>query len=128
MYQKRNRLASISAFLGILYLSYVFQHFYGAVSESSGSSQVGAILATAYVTPHMVATLMAVIMNVLGWQMSMRGFMLAAGILYAVGIAVFPLYTPFLIIQTILSFIAYGQLKQEELRNQQDNRRDITSN
>lgn len=48
----------------------------------------------------------------LAWAMNKRGFALTGGILFAVAMALFPLYFMFVIVQLILAFVGFARLKQ----------------
>ncbi len=112
---KRNILLAIAMVLGVAYVAYSIVYWGGAATADSGStaSDAGAAIATMLVMPHLVCTLVAVIFNVLAFVMSKRGFALTAGILYAVAMVLFPTYFFFVIIQMILCFVAYAQLKKQ---------------
>jgi len=112
--QKMSKLLMISLVLGVLYIAYSIFYWSGAfTSDLSGSEKIGGGLAIAIVTPHLVATSLAVIFNALGLFMRKRGFALTGAILYAVAIVLFPLYFMFVIIQMILSFIGFAKMKKE---------------
>lgn len=110
---KRSKLALISLILGALYLFYIINYFLNAPGTAATSSEaVGVGLAATIVLPHMVSTAIAVLMNALGYFMNMRGFVLAGAILYTVAIVLFPLYFMFVIIQAILSYVAFAKMKK----------------
>ncbi len=102
----------ISAILGVAYLVYIVNHFWGTIFySSSGVELVGGALATALVTPHMLSVCIAVIFNVIGWTMNKRWGALVAGIMYAVAILTMFLYGMFVIVQMVLCFIAFSRMK-----------------
>lgn len=107
-----NKCLLVSFILGLIYAIYIITYFSGAVGESEGAEQVGAALATALVTPHMVCTVLAVIFNGLGLFMNKRGFALAGAILYAVAMVIFVPYFMFIILQMILSFVGFAKMKK----------------
>lgn len=109
---KKSKMLLVSWVLGAVYLVYIIAYVTGAVGETSGSEQAGAVLAATLLTPHMIAVGIAVLFNILGWAMNRRGFALTGGILYAVAIVLFPVYFFFVIIQMILSFIGYAKMKK----------------
>lgn len=111
---KLNKCLLIALVIGVIYLVYAFVHFGGAITGSANDAEaVGAGIATALVMPHLVCTLIAVVFNALGLFLKRQGFALVAGILYAVAMALFPLYFFFVIIEMILSFVGYSQLKKQ---------------
>lgn len=110
---KKSKLLLISWVLGIAYLIYLIVYFGDALNTTQGAEQTGVGIAATLVFPHAIAVLLAVVFNVLGWAMHKRGFALTGGILYAVSIALFPLYFMFVIIQMILSFVGYAKMKNK---------------
>ena len=108
---KKNICLVIEFILGLLYSVYIIAYFTGAVGGSSGAEQAGAAIATALVMPHMICTVLATIFNGLGCFLNKSGFALTGAILYAVAMVLFPLYFLFLILQMILSFVGFSQLK-----------------
>lgn len=110
---KRSKMLLVSWILGLLYFIYLYSYFSGLISSTSGSEQIGAGIASALVTPHMITVLLAVIFNIIGWYRNMKGFTLTAGILYAVSIVLFPPYFMFVLIEMILSFVGYSSIKKE---------------
>lgn len=107
----KNKLLLISFILGIIYSIYLICYFTGAVGSSSGSEQAGAAIATVLVMPHMVAVVIATIFNGLALFLNKRGFALTGAILYTVAIALMPIYFMFVIIQMILSYVAFAKMK-----------------
>lgn len=107
-----NKCLLIAFILGALYAVYCITYFGGAIMSTEGIDQVGAGLATALVTPHMICVVIAVIFNGLGMYLKKTGFALVAAILYAVAMVLFIPYFFFVIIQMILAFVGYSQLKK----------------
>lgn len=110
---KKSKLLLISWVLSALYLLYLVYYFTNGISTLTGAEQAGAGIASAIVTPHAIAVLIALVFNLLGWAMNHRGFTLTGAILYAVSIALFPPYFFFVIIQMILSFVGYAKMKNQ---------------
>lgn len=69
------------------------------------------------VLPHLVLTIVAVVFNALAVFMRKPAFALVAGILYAVAMALFFVYFFFVIIEMILCFVGYSQLKKQVAAN-----------
>ena len=111
---KRSKLLLVAAIIGTAYAIYLVCYFAGAVSDSSGSEQIGAGLAAALVMPHMAFTWLAVIFNWLGFVLKLRWAALVAGILYAVAMILFFVYFMFVIVEMILCFIGYAKMKKVE--------------
>lgn len=113
--KRRSKLALIALILGSLYLLYSAIYWGGSMSgDMTDAEFVGAGLATALVLPHIVLLLFAVVFNAIGYLTTVRGFILTAGILYAVSGIVFIIYFPFVIVQSILCFVSYARSKKKE--------------
>ncbi|SFE88670.1 hypothetical protein [Peptostreptococcus sp. D1] len=112
---KRSKLALISMILGALYLIYIIYYFTSNMASTTGGADtVGVGIATMLVLPHILCTGIALLFNILGYFMNKAGFMLTSGILYAVAMVLFLIYFMFVIIQMILSFVAYAKMKKEK--------------
>ena len=109
--KKINICLLISLLIGVAYLIYSVVYWSG-VGDSSGEEALGGALALALVTPHLVCTGIAVIFNALALFIKTPAFALVAGILYAVAMVLFIGYFMFVIIEMILSFVGYAQLKK----------------
>lgn len=111
---KRNILLIIAMVLGVAYAAYSLVYWSGASSgNGSTAADAGAAIATMLVMPHLVCTLIAALFNVFAVVFNKYGFALVAGILYAVAMVLFPAYFFFVIIQMILCFVAYAQMKKQ---------------
>lgn len=115
---KKSVLLGIALALGAVYVVYSLWYWFGGGAAgqvgSDSASQAGAGLAAVIVMPHLVLTLLAVVFNALGFVMGKRGFALTAGILYAVAMALFPVYFFFVIVQMILCFVAFAKMRGTE--------------
>lgn len=111
---KKSKLLLVALILGALYLVYSAWYWFGGGADvgSSSTAQAGAVIASAIVMPHLVLTLLAVVFNALGFALSKRAFALVAGILYSVAMVLFPPYFFFVIVQAILSFVAFAKMKE----------------
>ncbi|GAA0674006.1 MULTISPECIES: hypothetical protein [Clostridium] len=118
MKSKHSKALLISAILGALYSIYLICYFTGAIGGSEGAEQVGAAMATALVTPHMVLVVLATIFNWVGYFTNKRGFALTGGILYSVSGVMFLIYIMFVIPSIVLSFVGYANLKK--INNESD--------
>ncbi|WP_201289976.1 hypothetical protein [Erysipelothrix urinaevulpis] len=85
----------------------------GNLGAGSSAEQAGAAIASALILPHILATGIALLFNVLAWSMGRRGFALTSGIMYGVAMLLFPFYFMFVIIQMILTFVAFAKMKKE---------------
>jgi hypothetical protein len=111
---KRSKLLLAAGILGAIYLIYLISYFTGAVTSSDGAEALGAGIATALVTPHMVCVGIAVIFNWLGWALKARWAALVAGIMYAVSIVCMFMYAMFVVLQMIFCFVAFAKMKKHQ--------------
>lgn len=81
-------------------------------AQTDAASALGASIGFAIVAPHLIVTFLAAVFTMLAWAMNKRGFALTGGILFAVAMALFPLYFMFVIVQLILAFVGFARLKQ----------------
>lgn len=114
MKPKINKCLLISFIIGVLYALYSVSYWTGANSGNADTAtQLGAGIATALVTPHLVCTGLAVIFNAFGLFMRNRGFALTGAIFYTVALITFPMYFMFVIIEMILSYIGFATMKNQ---------------
>lgn len=120
MEKKKSILLLISAILGCAYLIYSIVYWTGINSGSSSSAEsIGFGIATAIVFPHLIATAVAFIFNLLGWIMNHKWFALTGAILYTVALLLFPLYFMFVIAEMILSYVGFARMSGREKQPQQ---------
>ena len=97
----------ISGFLGmiltVLYAVYIVSYF-------GDMDDIGMAIATMIVMPHVVCTVVAAAFSLVGFFGKKRWAMLTSGILMAAAAALFPMYAPLVIVQTILLFISYARM------------------
>lgn len=111
--KKINKCLLVSFVLGALYCIYIVVYMGTSMSEQTlTAGQVGVGLAATLLMPHLICTVLATIFNGLGVFMRKAGFALVGAILYSVALVLFIPYFMFVIIELILSFIGYGQLKK----------------
>lgn len=109
--RKRSKLALISLVLGVLYLVSLIYFFTSKLGSGVNDAEnVGMVLAVAIVFPHAIVVFIAVLFNALGFFMNRRAFVLVGAILYAVAMVIFMPYFMFVLIQMVLSFIAYARM------------------
>lgn len=118
MNSKKSKLALVGMILTGAYLVYLVFYFTKINSAAADSSeQAGAAIATMLVIPHVLLVFLAGIFNALGYFLNKRGFILTAGILYAVALAVFLPYFMFVLVQMILMFIAFAKMNNSPTTN-----------
>ncbi|MBS3991536.1 MAG: hypothetical protein KGZ51_05630 [Erysipelothrix sp.] len=108
---KKSKLLLVSWVLSAIYVVYLVSYFSSVFSGSTGSEQVGVGLAGIIIFPHALATFIGLIFNFFGWSMHKRGFALTGAILYSVAMFLFPIYFFFIIIQTVISYVAFAKMK-----------------
>lgn len=111
--EQKSKLALVSWILSLLYLIFLISNFAGGIGSTTGAEQAGATLATALVLPHMLAVGIGLIFNILGYFLNNRAFVLVGAILYSVSILLFMMYFMFVIIQMILSYVAFAKMKKK---------------
>lgn len=113
---KRNMPAMVCLFIshlmGFAYSLYSIIYWSTATSGTSGFEKVGAGIATFLVVPHVIVAIIATIFNFAALFAYRRGLTLTAAILYAVSAVLFPLYCYFVMIQSVLCFIAFALMKK----------------
>jgi len=117
MKKKHSKALLVGAILGAAYSIYLILYFSGAIGGSEGSEQVGAVIAAALVTPHMILVVLAAIFNWVAYFTNIRGLALTAGILYSVGGVLFLIYIFFVVPSLVLSFVGYANLKKINATN-----------
>lgn len=111
---KLNKCLLISFIIGLLYSVYSIVYWSGASATYSGAEAIGAGIATMLVLPHVCFTILATIFNGLGVFMQRKWFALTGAILYCVALLLFPLYFYFVVIELILSFVGFAQMRKFE--------------
>lgn len=110
---KKNKLLLASAILGTAYLFYIVYYFFNSVMTASDPLEaIGAGIATALVAPHMFILLLAVIFN---WIGAATWSALTGAILYCVSAFLFLIYTPFLVLQIIFSFVGFAKVRKQKM-------------
>lgn len=113
-YKPKNIPVTISFVLGALYTLYLI--FYIVSMNGTGASDaenIGIAIGSILIMPHAICVGIATIFNGLGMAMDKRGFVLTGAILYAVSMAFMFIYFFFVIIQMVLSFVGYSQMKKK---------------
>lgn len=120
MEKKKSVLLLISAILGCAYLAYSIVYWLGVNSGSGSTAEsIGSGIATAIVFPHLIATAIAVIFNLIGWIMDRKWLALTGAIMYTVAMIFFPLYFMFVVAEMILSYIGFARMIGKEKQARQ---------
>jgi len=109
---KRNNLLLVSWILSLGYFIYVIAWMLGAGGKGDEAEQLATGIVILLTLPHAFLLFIGLLFNVLGWAMNKRGFALAGAILYSV--AMFFMIPTFfmLVIQTVLSYVGFAQIKK----------------
>ena len=110
--KNRSKTLIISMVLGVGYSIYLMSYFYNITMCGSGMDFIVGSLASAIVFPHMMSVGIGLIFNMLGYFLNNRAFVLVGAILYSVSILLFMMYFMFVIVQMILSYIAFAKMKK----------------
>lgn len=102
----------ISMIISSIYAGFSIPYWIDASSVSNGMiDAIAGGLAATLVLPHLVTAIIALIFNMFSIIMYKPGFALTAAILYTVSLILFPMYWTFVVIQTILMYIAFARMK-----------------
>lgn len=108
--KKINKLLLVSFILGVLYVVYSMIYWGGVIYTSAESEVLGGVLAFSLVTPHLICSVTATVFNGFALFLRKRWMALTGAIIYAVAVAAFPMYFIFVIIEAILSFVAFATM------------------
>jgi len=113
MFKNRSKAAFIGALLGTAYAVYSIVYWAGVNSSTASDGEaLGAALATAFVFPHMLVTVLGAIFALIGFFTRKAGLTLTGAILFAVAAVLFFLYAAFLIPSIVLGFVGYSNQKK----------------
>ena len=115
--KKRSITLIISAGLAIAYSIYLMVYFGSSFSADSGVEAAGGVIASIFVTPHMLCVVIGAIFNSVACINNKRSFALVGLILYAAAAVIFLMYALFLVPSIILSIIGYVRLKKINQEN-----------
>lgn len=119
---KKSKLSLVSLIISTIYVIYLVHYIYNISTNTpsnDAATELGTTLGVAIIMPHLTCVGIALLMNVLGYFLNKRSLILTAAILYTVAIALMFIYTPFVIIQTILCYVAFFKMKKPtEITNQ----------
>ena len=119
---KKSKLSLISLILTALYVVYLIYYISSVGSKAAtadSATQAGTAIGIALITPHLICTAVGLLMNILGYFLNKRGFILTAAILYTIAIVLMPIYFFFVLIQTILCYVAYAKMNPNKIQQNQ---------
>lgn len=102
----------ISAVLGGLYTAYWVYHVLSIAASADGVwGAVGVAIGVGLIAPHLICAVLAFIFNTIAYASCNKWLALTGAILYTVAALVFIVYSPFVIIQAILSYVGFARMK-----------------
>ncbi len=108
IYEIDEVLIKVSAGLGLVYTLYLFYVFYSSYSENvSILTFIGISLVARYYMPHIICTILAVVLNILSIFVDCNGLLLASAILYTIAIIVLPGIFYWLLLSTIIMYVSF---------------------
>lgn len=111
--KSRSNVLLIATILATLYSVYLFSYFFGSIANSSSGTEVAAgVIATGFITPHLVLFILGAIFGWLGIFLKASWSALTGAILYSVGTLFFLLYAMFGIPILTLGFIGFAMQKK----------------
>ena len=115
MFQSRSKAAFLAAVLASAYAVYSVVYWSGVAGEvdSADSAEAfGAGLATFLVLPHVIFTVVAALLGLIGFFTRSAGLILTSAILYSVAAVLFIVYAAFLVPSIILGFVGWANQKK----------------
>lgn len=102
----------ISAVLGGLYTGYWMYHILSIAASADGVWEAaGVAIGVGLIAPHLICAVLAFIFNTIAYVSCNKWLALTGAILYTVAALVFIVYSPFVIIQAILSYVGFARMK-----------------
>lgn len=112
MFKERSKALFACAIIATIYTIYLVCYFSSSMLTDSTSEAIGGALATALVTPHMVAIGLGAVFSWIGFIIKKSWAALVGAILYCVGALLFILYAAFCIPLIILGFVGFSNQKK----------------
>lgn len=112
MFEKRSKVLFACALLATIYVVYLIIYFTKSMASSDELEALGAGLATAMVTPHIICMALGAIFSWVGFFLRKTWGALVGAILFCVGTVLFLLYFMFGIPLIILGFVGYANQKK----------------
>ena len=112
MFKNRSKTLFICAVLATIYVVYLISYFGSSIGDLNSGEEIGGAIATALVTPHMVAIGLGAVFSWISFFTRKAWAALVGAILYCVGTLLFVMYAYFCIPIIILGFIGYAKQKK----------------
>lgn len=107
---KKSKLSLVALILGAL-AAFILVSAWLSPVQGDEYAQLGASIGKAIVMPSAICTLVAVILNTIGYFLANRTLTLISAIFYVLGLILMPLWGFVGIPSMILQFIAFGKMK-----------------
>lgn len=106
---KKSKALFAGWILLVLYLIFLAYIIYSTLSntEDELAFVLGVSISYMIILPHLFFVLLALFFNILGWSMNLRWAALTGGILYAIAALNRMIFSPFVLLQIILSFVGF---------------------
>jgi len=111
MPMKKSKLSLAALILGMI-ASVILVSAWLAPVKGDEFAQLGANIGRAIVMPSAICTLIAVILNAIGYFLTNRALTLTSAIFYVLGLVLMPLWGFVGIPSMILQFIAFAKMKK----------------
>lgn len=112
MKQKRFNICLVISFaLGLLYSVYGIIYWINISSGLTGMDRLGADIAHVVIAPHLALAILAAVFNALGVFTYKSGLALTGAILYTLSALAFPPFFYYVVLQAVLSYIAFAQMR-----------------
>lgn len=109
---KRSKLSLVALILGLLALSIMASALF-TTEGGSEAQQAGEAIGKLIVLPCAAMTLVAVVLNLLGYTMNNSTLTLISAIFYTVALVIMPLWGFVTIPSMIMQYIAYPKIKKQ---------------
>lgn len=114
MKPKKSKLSLIALILGIAAVAIQASAAMGAAGNAGNdAAKAGTAIGLAIVAPAFFSTLVAAILNLIGYLMAHRTLTLISAIIYTVALIVMPLWGFVAIPSMILQYIAFAKMKKQ---------------
>lgn len=102
---KRKKVLLVSALLIMAYIIFCVVLYFVNANAGDSAARAGGAMAAALLTPHMACVVLGAALCWLSWLMGIAAFALAAGVSLSIGC--FLIWTPLLVVQTLLCYIGF---------------------
>ncbi|MDD2592161.1 MAG: hypothetical protein PHP11_03650 [Erysipelotrichaceae bacterium] len=109
---KKSKLSLFAMILGIIASFILLSTLFSSSGSSDSATQLGESIGKAIVAPSAICTVIATLLNIIGYFTINRVLTLISAIFYVLGLVLMPLWGFVGIPSMILQFIAYAKMKK----------------